>query len=83
MNATTGSRRARWAVLAVRVALVLVAGRLLLAAIVPFAVERAARGFGFDVAWSKFRIHYLRGSLEIDGLAVAVRAPEGAPAKAS
>lgn len=80
MSGAPGSRRARWAVLALRVALVLVAGRLLLAAIVPFAAERVGRGFGFDVGWSRLRIHYLRAALEIDGLAVAVRAPEGAPA---
>ncbi len=80
MSGAPASRRARWAVLALRVALVLVAGRLLLAAIVPFAVERVGRGFGFDVGWSRLRIHYLRAALEIDGLAVAVRAPEGAPA---
>lgn len=80
MSGAPGTRGARWAVLAVRVGLVLVAGRLLLAAIVPFAAGRVAHGLGFEVDWSRFRVHYLRGALEIDGLAVAVRAPEGAAA---
>jgi hypothetical protein len=67
------SRAAQFAVLAVRVALVLVAGRLLLAVIVPFAVERVAAAYGFDVEWTSFRVHYLRGALDIEGLSVAVR----------
>lgn len=82
MNSATTSRRARWSILVVRIAMVFVAGRLLLAAIVPFTVERAARAQGFDVTWSKLRVHYSRAALEIDGLTVAVRAPDGSPPNA-
>ncbi|MCY2959104.1 MAG: DUF748 domain-containing protein [Planctomycetota bacterium] len=82
MSRAANPRRTRWALFCLRTALVLVAGRLLLAAIVPFAVERVGRAYGFDVAWSRFRVHYLRGALELDGLSVAVRSAEGEPAKA-
>lgn len=79
MNAAPARPRARGTVLALRIALVLVAGRLLLAALVPFAVERVAHGRGFDIAWSRFRVHYLRAAIEIDGLAVSSRDGERAP----
>ncbi len=82
MSAKTRSRGGRWAVLAVRAALVLVAGRLLLAAAVPFAVERIAHAKGFDVDWSRLRVHYLRGAFEVHDLAIGVRASDGGPRNA-
>lgn len=80
MNATTRSRGARWSLLALRIGLVVVAGRLLLAAFVPLGVEIAARAYGFDVAWTRMRVHYLRGAFELDDLSVAIRAEKGRPA---
>lgn len=80
MNATTRSRGARWSLLALRIGLVIVAGRLLLAAFVPLGVEIAARAYGFDVAWTRMRVHYLRGAFELDDLSVAIRAEKGRPA---
>jgi len=80
MNGNTVSKRGRFAVLAVRIALVLVAGRLLLAVLVPFTVERVASAHGFDVAWTRMRVHYLRGAIEIDDLTARIRAEKGAPA---
>ncbi|MBL8863092.1 MAG: DUF748 domain-containing protein [Planctomycetes bacterium] len=72
----------RWALLALRVALVLLAGRLLLAAFAPAAAQLAARAHGVDAEWTRLRLHVLRGAIEIEDLRCALRAREGEPSSA-
>jgi len=59
--------------------MVLVAVRLLMAALVPTLLQLVLRSQGFDADWRAVRVAYLRGSVEIENLAVALREPEDRP----
>jgi hypothetical protein len=62
-----------------RLALVVVAVRLLLAALAPTALQLVLRRSGVEASWRAIHVGYLRGRVEVEGLAIAGRAAEGQP----